>query len=402
MINQMPPKIAYMTHNGSIPSRKADGVAVMNTCSQFGLHGFDVELILPNGQRTSTESLARRGNVWSFYQVPQSFRITYFPCPYLCSLWRHAGYGMLAVSYAALTGRHIIYSRHIELAFLAALYGRISIFESHNYLKVAEHPLLVHWVKLLRNCERRVAIVVTTHAAAQAYEALGVPRRRILVSPNGVDVKRFACSQPRDEVKRSLGLPLEKTIVGFCGHLYPGRGVEELLECATRLHQVFFVIVGGEPDDVQRCEKKAQDLGLYNVKFVGFVPQFKVPNYLFASDILVMPYTKATPSHEYMSPMKMFDYLASGRAIVATDFPVIREVLHDMKNAVIVPPGGGGELALGIQWLFDHPKSAEKLGDQARRDAKQYSWENRVRRIVTWMREMFFEHAAQRQGIPTR
>jgi glycosyltransferase involved in cell wall biosynthesis len=309
---------------------------------------------------------------------------------------------MLAVSYAALTGRHIIYSRHIELAFLAALYGRISIFESHNYLKVAEHPLLVHWVKLLRNSERRVAIVVTTQAAAQAYEDMGVPRRRILVCPNGVDVNRFVCSEPRDEIRRSLGLPLGKTIVGFCGHLYPGRGIKELLECATRLDHIFFIIVGGEPADIRRCKKKAQELGLGNVRFVGFVSQFEVPNYLLASDILVMPYTKATPSHEYMSPMKMFDYLASGRAIVATDFPVIREVLHDSQNAVIVPSGSGGELALGIQWLVDHPKSAEKLGGQARRDAKQYSWENRVRRIVTWMREMFFEHEAQRQGIPTR
>jgi glycosyltransferase involved in cell wall biosynthesis len=309
---------------------------------------------------------------------------------------------MLAVSYAALTGRHIIYSRHIELAFLAALYGRISIFESHNYVKVASHPLLGHWVRLLRNAERQVAMVVTTQAAAQAYEGLGVPRKRILVSPNGVDVKRFVCSEPIDEVRRSLGLPAGKTIVGFCGHLYPGRGIEELLECATRLDQIFFVIVGGEPDDIQTCKKKAQKLGLCNVRFVGFVSQFEVPNYLLASDILVMPYTKATPSHEYMSPMKMFDYLASGRAIVATDFPVVREVLHNRQNAVIVPPGRGGDLASGIQWLLDHPKFVEKLGGQARRDAEQYSWENRVRRIVTWMREMFFEHAAQRQGIPTR
>jgi len=186
------------------------------------------------------------------------------------------------------------------------------------------------------------------------------------------------------------------------GHLYEGRGIEQLLECARLLEQPFFLIVGGETHDIERCKAVAQALGLSNVKFVGFVHQCEVPAYLLASDILVMPYTKATPSHEYMSPMKMFDYLASGRAIVATDFPVVREVLHDRQNAVIVPPGNGGDLASGIQWLLDHPKSAEKLGDRARRDAEQYSWENRVRRIVTWMREMFFEHAAQRQGIPTR
>lgn len=391
----MQSKIAYMTNNGKIPSRKADGVAVMNTCSQLASHGFDVELILPNGQVTSTESLDQGRNVWDFYQVPESFKITRFPCPYFCSLLGHAGYGMLAVSYAALKGKSLIYSRHIELAYLAALYGRISIFESHNYLKVSQHPLLPHWIRMLRNPARRVAMVVTTQAGAKAYEDRGVPRERILIAPNGVDVRRFALLESRDVIRRSLRLPKARTIVGFSGHLYEGRGIEELLECAKLLDRLFFLIVGGESDDIQRCDALVQDLGLSNVRFAGFVSQSELPGYVAASDILVMPYSEATQSHNYMSPMKMFDYLASGRPIVATDFPVVREILQDRRNAVLVPPGSGKALAEGIEWLLQHPDSAKNIGEQARRDAEEYSWENRVRRIVTWMREMFFEHAAQ-------
>jgi glycosyltransferase involved in cell wall biosynthesis len=373
-----------MTHNGRIPSRKADGVAVMNTCSQLASHGFDVELILPKGQAAPIDTLDRGHTIWDFYQIPQSFKITYFPCPFFCSIPRHAGYTIWAVSYAVIRGKSLIYARHLELAYLAALYGRVSIFESHNYLKVSRHPLLLYWIKLLRNPQRRAAMVVTTHAAARAYESRGVPLEKILVAPNGVDVKRFALSGSKESLRTSLGLPRDKTVVGFSGHLYKGRGIEALLECAKLMDQIFFIIVGGEPSDVRKCTALARQLSLGNVRFTGFVRQSEVPGYLLASDILIMPYTVDNPTYQYMSPMKMFDYLASGRPTVATDFPVVREILHHKQNAVLVPPGSARALATGIQWLLDHPESARRFGEQAEQDAKQYSWENRVRHIISW------------------
>ena len=232
-------------------------------------------------------------------------------------------------------------------------------------------------------------MVVTTRATARAYEERGVPPERLLVAPNGVDVQRFMPVTSVAALRGSLGLPQSKTIVGFCGHLYEGRGIEELLECARLLDQVLFLLVGGEPGDVDKYRSLAQRLNVPNVRFIGFVPYADVPTYLLASDILVMPYTTATSTHKYMSPMKMFDYLASGRLIVATDFPIVREILHDRRNAILVPPNSGQALAAGIQWLLDHPEVAAGLGEQARRDAQQYSWDNRARRIVTWCGEMF-------------
>jgi glycosyltransferase involved in cell wall biosynthesis len=382
-------KMAFMTLTASIPSRQANAVSMMNNCSQFARRGLDLELIVPRGQIKSSDILPKGNTIWEFYAVPEDFKITHLPRPFFCKYPGNVGYTMLAVSYAVLRGKSLVYSRHIELAYLAAIYGRISIFESHNYLKVNRHPILPHWIRMLRNPARRIAMVVTTHAGARAYEAMGVPQERMLVAPNGVDVKRFLLSGSRVALKNSFGLPKSKTIVGFCGHLYKGRGIEELLQCARLLDRIYFLIVGGEPDDIHRCSSLAQDLGLSNVRFTGFVPQSSVPSYLLASDILVMPYTRATFLHDYVSPMKMFEYLASGRPVVATDLPIFREVLHDGHNAVLVPPDSGQALASGIQWLLDHPESARKLGEQARRDAEQYSWENRVRRIVSWFREMF-------------
>jgi glycosyltransferase involved in cell wall biosynthesis len=209
------------------------------------------------------------------------------------------------------------------------------------------------------------------------------------VAPNGVALKRFTFSGSKESMRKSIGLPIEKTVVGFSGHLYKGRGIEELLECAKVLDQIFFLIVGGESADILRNKSFAQDLGLSNVEFAGFVPQANVPNYLFACDVLVMPYTEATVTHNFMSPMKMFEYLASGRPIVATDFPVIREILVDKKNSVLVTSNSAGALAWGIKWVIEHPEDAKRISEQARRDAEQYSWEKRVKRVVSWLGEWF-------------
>jgi glycosyltransferase involved in cell wall biosynthesis len=385
----MKPKIAYMTRYGKIPSRKADGVAVMNTCSGLVSQGFEVELILPHGQATPLATLGGAESIWGFYGVPRNFRITYFPCSLFGLPGRNVRYNILGVAYAVVRGNRLIYSRQIELAYLAALFGRISIFESHNYLRVSQKRILPYWINMLRNPKRPAAMVVTTRAAARAYVMQGVPEERLLVAPNGVDVQRFASTQPKAAFRDALGLPKSKTIVGFSGHLYERRGIEDLFECARLLDQLLFLIVGGEPNDVDRYHSLARHLSISNVKFVGFVPQASLPTYLLACDILVMPYTTATVTHNYMSPMKMFDYLACGRPIVATDFPVVREILHDRRNAILVPPDSGKALSTGIKCLLDHPDFAIELGEQARRDAQQYTWENRTRHIVSWYKELF-------------
>ena len=382
-------KMAYMTLNGAIPSRKANGVGVMNTCSEFAQRDLDVELILPRGHVGPPRRLLRGESIWDFYSVPRNFRVSYLPCPKFGSSLTNGVYSVLAMSYAALKCKDLIYSRHIELAYVAALYGKMSVFESHNYLKVSQRPILSDWIGMLRNPRRPVAMVVTTEAAARAYEAKGVPAERIRVAPNGVALKRFTFSGSKESMRKSIGLPIEKTVVGFSGHLYRGRGIERLLECAKLLDQVFFLIVGGEPADILRNKSFAQDLGLSNVKFAGFVPQANMPNYLFACDILVMPYTEATLTHNYMSPMKMFEYLATGRPIVATDFPVIREVLVDKRNSVLVPSNSADALAWGIKWIMEHPKDAKRLAEKARREAEQYSWENRVKCVISWFGDWF-------------
>jgi len=381
--------MAYMTLNGNIPSRKANGVGVMNICSQFAKLDFDVELVIPSGQAKSAESLLQGKTNWEFYSVPRNFKITFHPCPFFLSFPRQLGYSAVAVLRKAFSGNSLFYSRHVEPAFFAALFGKISVFESHNYLKARQSPVYHLWLKTMQNRFKKTALIVTTQAAEKSYIQDGVPEDKILVEPNAVNKKRFDIPKSIETLKLSAQIPVDRKTVGFCGHLYKGRGIEELLECAGYLKEVFFLIVGGEPEDINRNKKLAKNLSLTNVKFIGFVTQSKVPEYLLACDMLVMPYTKKTLTHQYMSPMKMFEYLACGRPIVATDFSVIREVLKDRQNAVLVPPGSGHAIASGIKWLIDHPESAKRISKQAAKDALQHTWEMRAKRIAEWLRKIF-------------
>ena len=385
-------KMTYMTLNDNIPSRKANGIGVINMCSHFTAHGFDVELILPKYKSLMPDLLNNGMSVFDYYSVTENFKIKYFLCPFFLSFPRQLGYSAVAVLRKAFSGNSLFYSRHIEPAFFAALFGKISVFESHNYLKARQSPVYHLWLKTMQNRFKKTALIVTTQAGKKSYIQDGVPEDKILVEPNGVNKKRFDIPKSIETLKLSVQIPVDRKTVGFCGHLYKGRGIEELLECAGYLKEVFFLIVGGESEDINRNKKLAKNLSLTNVKFIGFVTQSKVPEYLLACDILVMPYTKKTLTHRYMSPMKMFEYLACGRPIIATDFPVIREVLKDRQNAVLVPPGSGHALAAGIKWLIDHPESAKRISKQAAKDALQYTWEMRAKRIAEWLSKIFGIH----------
>ena len=128
---------------------------------------------------------------------------------------------------------------------------------------------------------------------------------------------------------------------------------------------------------------------LTNIILTGFIDHKKVPLYLKACDVLLMPYQKKVGHRQkniesagYMSPLKMFEYMASGNPIISSDLPVIREVLKDRVNALLVEPDNVNEWSDAIELLRNEPELAKEIGDQAKKDVKYYSWDNRVKRIM--------------------
>jgi glycosyltransferase involved in cell wall biosynthesis len=206
----------------------------------------------------------------------------------------------------------------------------------------------------------------------------------VVIAPNGVDLERFGSLPDPAAARRQLGLRDAPTVM-CTGHLYGGRGAEIFLALAKSLPGVQFVWVGGRPEDIAHWKRRAES---DNVLFTGFVPNRELPLYQAAADILLMPYSHSilgssgsASSAAVASPMKMFEYMAAGRAIVSSDLSVIREVLNE-KNAVFCRPDEIADWRLVIEALLEDPDRRTALGSRARHDVQGYTWVSRARRIM--------------------
>jgi glycosyltransferase involved in cell wall biosynthesis len=249
----------------------------------------------------------------------------------------------------------------------------------------------------LKGSGARRLVVITRSLALELSRGFGAPGEPpfTIVAPDGVDMARYA-QVPSTEVARQRiaehlpeqALQQNQFVAGYTGNLYEGRGVGLLLDIATRLPEIYFLIVGGEPQDVKRLRNDVKSRGLENIILTGFVPNADLPDYQAACDVLLMPYqTRVAASSggniaPYLSPMKLFEYLACGRPILSSDLPVLQEVLNQ-ENAVLLPPHEEDAWVEALQGLRADPKRAAKLAAQARRDAGLYTWGSRAEFIFT-------------------
>jgi glycosyltransferase involved in cell wall biosynthesis len=365
-------------------------VAVMAMCDQLSKLGLKTLLLIPGGQSTPLAQLGNAKDVFEFYSIASHFEFIRFP-NFLGIFSRFSSiYSFAIVLYLKSRGIAWINSRSLEVAVWATRLGIPVTLESHNFSRIESHHMLPEWVASVQSSHSKASMVVTTHAAKLAYMRVGIPQDRIKVLPNGVHVDRFNVAPSQKSMKAKLHIPSDSPLIVFSGSLQSGRGGDEMISCAEMLPEVQFVIIGGTPDQVTHYQKIADSRGVKNMNFIGHITQRELPNYLLAADILLMPYTTRFSEHsfEYTSPMKMFEYLATGRPIVATDFPILHEVLEHGRNAIFVAPDSGAELARGVRYLLDNPEIAQRIGQTAKTEAQNYSWQARAAAVIEWQRSL--------------
>ena len=206
---------------------------------------------------------------------------------------------------------------------------------------------------------------------------------------NGVNVTRFTSAPDRAAARTALGLPLEERLVVYTGGLYQGRGLEELITAIKGLEAVLVVVGGTDESAATRLKSLAAEVGAVNVRFEGHRPPAEIPLYLSAADVLAMPYSRRTVAPggvttDYMSPIKMFEYMAAARPILATDLPVLHEVLRDGENALLVPPDDAAALADGLRRLLTDSALADRIARQARCDVEAFTWDARAQAILNF------------------
>ena len=180
-------------------------------------------------------------------------------------------------------------------------------------------------------------------------------------------------------------------MAGYAGHLYAWKGVDILLRAIASVPDMRGLIVGGhaaEPD-LARVKALGNELGITGrVTFTGLVAPAAVPEHLARATMLVLPNPASAISTHFTSPLKLFEYMAAGRAIIASDLPSLREVLRDGENALLVEPGSPDAIACAMRSLMDDPQLAGRLARTASTDASAYTWPRRAERLEALLKDV--------------
>lgn len=370
-----------------IPARRANTIQVMKMAQALAETGHQVELVIPGADLeplTSWEELAH------FYGLKTPFPVRWLPArPSL----RKYDFGWGAVRWAKEWGASLVYTRLPQAAAFASRTGMSTIFETHEPPQGTMGPLFMRLFLNGRGARRLVAISQALAEELTKGYALPQSPRFLRVAPDGVDLERYAGLPDPEGARRKLQsegevrLDPERFTTGYSGHLYPGRGKGLILELAARLPEVQFLLVGGEPADVEALRAEAQRRGLENVILMGFVPNAELPLYQASCEVLLMPYQQRVAGSSggdiarYLSPMKLFEYMACGQAILCSDLAVFREVLS-VDQAVLLPPEDVNAWVEALGGLRSDPDLRAKLGESARQTARKYTWTRRAERIL--------------------
>jgi len=381
-------KIYYIA-NSRIPTEKAHGIQVIKMCEAFTSRGIDVKLVLPWRFNKIKQ------DPFEYYGVKKNFKIIRVPSldlillgiPKIGFLIQAATFGFFAMLYLWFKSKQedIIYSRdEFSLWFLSFL-GRNLFWEAHTFPGSPQK-----YQRILKKINGLVAI---SHGLKKSFQAVGMAEEKILVAPDAVDLARFAVKESSQECRKKLSLPQDKKIVLYTGHLYKWKGADVLMESSEFLSENTLVyLVGGTEEDVAsyKPSSRAQAEGLkaesYKlVTFVGHRSHKEIPYWLKAADVLVLPNSaKEKISAIYTSPLKLFEYMAGGKPIVASDLPSLREILNE-NTAVLVEPDNPEALAKGIEKVLKDGVLAGKIAQNAAEEAKNYTWEKRAQNILTFL-----------------
>lgn len=246
------------------------------------------------------------------------------------------------------------------------------------------------------NLQAADMIVVVSRAIQTELTARGVPVGKILVNPNGVDSERYSPRIDGSAVRAQFGLS-GKTVIGFIGTFGKWHGAEVLAEAfgrllrqAPRLRATLRLMMIGDGQTMPLVKRRLDEFSVGEACILtGLVPQEQGPMYLAACDLLVSPHVPNPDGSPFFgSPTKLFEYMAMGKGIVASDLDQIGEVLSHDLTAWLVPPGDVAALQEAIAALVSDPSRRQRLGEAARREAEtKHTWREHTRKIVDALKD---------------
>ena len=369
-------KIVYFS-NSYIPSEKANSIQVMKMCNAFSESGHDVTLFAKSSGNNNNADIT---SIQEYYGIKNNFNIFHV------SASNFRLFGGLEYSYKAVKtlknsniNPDIIYGRNLYALIACLKLNKPIVYESHTAPVSGKKQLECY---LFSKPQFKRLIVINKSLYNYYFKNFDIFKKypnKILLAADGADIES-------SYLKETKGI--EKPLIGYAGSLYPGKGIETIIKIAKLMPELNFAIAGGSPAQIAQLQKNNK---LNNLIFKGFLKPSEIPQFLSQCNILLAPFSNEVYSEnfkkinysDWMSPLKIFEYMASKKPIIASNLPAIKEILEDKKTALLIDYNNISEWKNSIIKILCKPDLAKKLSNSAFELLKNnYSWELRAERVL--------------------
>tara|TARA_B110000259_G_scaffold186087_1_gene236500 strand:+ start:11678 stop:12784 length:1107 start_codon:yes stop_codon:yes gene_type:complete len=366
-------KISYLS-TAEIPSRKANSVHIMKMCAAFAKNGHEVTLYAPSINNSDKSNI----DIFNYYGVDETFCVkrVFYPS----FVFGHYFYAFFVLINLLFSRVDLIFSRNLLSLTFASLLNINKILEIHQPIPITSR-LQNRLFRILISLKYFKRLVVITKPLKSIFlSKYDISEDKILVAPDGADI-------PSD-LNMILPSSLKRIQVGYVGHLYSGRGIELIIELSKICDWADFFIVGGNDSDIKRIKTACKNIR--NISVVGFLSPSKAEIFRLGMDVLLAPYqtkvglenSKIT-TEAWMSPLKIFEYMAATKSIICSDIPVLHEVLRHNENCLLCKPTDLKEWKEALESLNDNKLLRERLSKQAYSDLiNKYTWQIRASEIL--------------------
>ncbi|QQG46199.1 MAG: glycosyltransferase [Candidatus Niyogibacteria bacterium] len=383
------------TANIRLPTERAHGFQIMKMCEAFAslecirilasheandANKIEVELVVPRRLNPI------KTDPFEYYGIKKSFRVKYLPVLDLVNFGRF-GFWLESLFFSKILSIYLFFKK------TDIIYGRdelplyfLSFFKKNIFWEAHQGRINVAARRLLK---RVSGIITISEGLKNFYIKNGAEAEKIMVSSDAVDFDSFNISLSKEECRQKLNLPQDKKIVLYSGHLYVWKGADILLEAVREYstfntqHSTLFVFVGGTEKDISSFKEKSSNFE--NVFVAGHRPHSEIPLWLKAADILVLPNSaREEISRSFTSPLKLFEYMASGTPIIAFDSPSIREIV-DTNEVLFFKPDDVHDLANKIKYALENYDEMQIKAVLAKEKVRGRTWLERAEKILSFI-----------------